>query len=38
MGMLCDFYRKGLIEPTEVRHTRCGFDLTILRLGETLCK
>jgi transposase len=33
---LCDFYGKVLIEPTEVLHTRCGFDLAILQLRETL--
>jgi len=36
--MLCDFYGKVLIEPTEVLHTRCGFDLAILQLRETLGK
>jgi len=36
--MLCDFYGKVLIEPTEVLHTRCGFDLAILVLREALRK
>jgi len=36
--MLCDFYGKVLIEPTEVLHTRCGFDLAILELREALRK
>jgi transposase len=36
--MLCDFYGKVLIEPTEVLHTRSGFDLAILKLRETLRK
>jgi transposase len=34
--MLCDFYGKVLIEPTEVLHTRCGFDLAIVKLREAL--
>ena len=36
--MLCDFYGKVLIEPTEVLHTRCGFELAILELREVLRK
>jgi transposase len=36
--MLCDFYGKLLIEPTEVLHTRCGFELAILQLREALGK
>ena len=36
--MLCDFYGKVLIEPTEVIHTRCGFDLAIVLLRQTLDK
>ena len=36
--MLCDFYGKVFIEPTEVVHTRCGFDLAIVQLRQTLDK
>ncbi len=34
--ILCDFYGKVLVEPTEVQHTRCGFELAILQLREAL--
>jgi transposase len=34
--MLCDFYGKVLIEPTEVIHTRSGFDSAIRQLREKL--
>lgn len=36
--MLCDFYGKVLVEPTEVLHTRCGFDLAIVQLREAIEK
>lgn len=36
--MLCDFYGKILVEPSEVVHTRCGFDLAIVQLREALSK
>jgi transposase len=36
--MLCNFYGKVLVKPTEVLHTRCGFDLAILQLREALTK
>lgn len=34
--MLCDFYGKVLIEPAEVLHTRCGFELAMLQLREAI--
>ena len=34
--MLCDFYGKVLLQPTEVLHTRCDFDLAIARLREAI--
>ena len=34
--MLCDFYGRMLIEPTEVIHTRCGFETAILKLREAI--
>lgn len=36
--MLCDFYGKVLVEPAEVLHTRCGFELAVLQLREGLRK
>jgi len=34
--ILCDFYGKILVQPTEVFHTRCGFDLAIAQLREAI--
>lgn len=36
--MLCDFYGTVLVEPSEVVHTRCGFDLAIVELREAIRK
>lgn len=36
--MLCNFYGKVLVEPSEVLHTRCSFDLAIEQLREALDK
>lgn len=34
--MLSNFYGKVLVEPAEVRHTRCGFDSAVVQLREAL--
>jgi len=36
--MFCDFYGKVLVEPSEVLHTRCGFDLAMVQLREAISK
>ena len=34
--ILCDFYGKILVQPTEVFHNRCGFGLAIAQLREAI--